>query len=114
MQLRPLYHVPGKKATFLLQEEGYDEVMVRDDAFYKKLRNVLGERPLNLVMECISGSILKQSRKAVTPMGRMVVYGNARFSPYGNKPNYQKLIWKYLKQPKIDTLRLPTPHIALT
>jgi alcohol dehydrogenase len=46
-------------------------------------------------------------------MGRMVVYGSASFATHGNKPNYLKMGWKYLKRPKIDPLRLPTQNKSL-
>jgi alcohol dehydrogenase len=49
----------------------------------------------------------------MAPMGRMVVYGSASFASHGSKPNYPKLIWKYLKRPKIDPLRLPTQNKSL-
>lgn len=101
------------KAGFLLEQEGYDEVILRDNDFYEKLRMALGDRPLRLIMECIGGKILMQGWKAMAPMGRMVVYGNASFSSHGAKPDYPRLIWKYLKRPKIDPLRLPTQNKSL-
>jgi alcohol dehydrogenase len=101
------------KVEFLRQEEAYDAVIVRDDDFYSKLLNALDGRPLRLVMECIGGKILQQSWKAMAPMGRMVVYGSASFASHGSRPNYPKLIWKYLKRPKIDPLRLPTQNKSL-
>lgn len=103
---------PGKVA-FLKQEESYDQVIVRSDAFYQDLRNALGDRPLQLVMECIGGDILKQGWKAMAPMGRMIAYGSASFASHGDKPNYLKLYWKYLRRPKIDPLRLPTQNKSL-
>jgi NADPH:quinone reductase-like Zn-dependent oxidoreductase len=103
----------AKKVPFLLQEEAYDEIIVRDLNFYEKLFRALGDRPLHLVMECIGGSILKQGWKAMAPMGRMVVYGSASFTSHGAKPNYLRLIWKYLRRPKIDPLRLPSQNKSL-
>jgi NADPH:quinone reductase-like Zn-dependent oxidoreductase len=103
----------SQKVDFLINEEGYDEVIVRDDAFYAKLQNALNGRPLHLVMECIGGKILQQSWKAMAPMGRMIVYGSASFTSHGSSPNYLKLIWKYLKRPKIDPLRLPSQNKSL-
>lgn len=103
----------AKKVDFLRKEEGYDDVIVRDNNFYQKLRHALDGRPLNLVMECIGGKILKQGWKAMAPMGRMVVYGSASFTSHGNKPDYLKLFWKYIKRPKIDPLRLPTQNKSL-
>ena len=103
----------AKKVDFLRQEEAYDDVILRDKQFYEKLKNALGERSLRLIMECIGGEILKQGWKAMAPMGRMVVYGNASFTSHGSKPNYPRLLWKYFRRPKIDPLRLPTQNKSL-
>ncbi|MHC2990239.1 zinc-binding dehydrogenase [Pontibacter sp. HJ8] len=101
------------KVDFLLAKEAYDAVIVREDDFYGKLKAALGNRPLHLIMECIGGKILEQGWRAMAPMGRMVVYGNASFSSHGARPNYPRLLWKFLKRPKIDPLRLPTENKSL-
>lgn len=103
---------PGK-VDFLRQHEGYDAVILRDNDFYVKLKEALGERELRLIMECIGGKVLSEGWKAMAPMGRMVVYGNASFSSHSSRPNYPRLIWKYLWRPKIDPLRLPTENKSL-
>jgi alcohol dehydrogenase len=54
-----------------------------------------------------------QGWKAMASMGRMVVYGSASFSSHGPSPDYPKLIWKYLRRPKIDPLRLPSQNKSL-
>jgi NADPH:quinone reductase-like Zn-dependent oxidoreductase len=101
------------KVNFLRNEENYDEVIVRDKDFYNKLQKALGDRQLLLIMECIGGEILQQGWKAMASTGRMVAYGSASFTSHGNKPNYFKLVWKYLRRPKIDPLRLPTQNKSL-
>jgi alcohol dehydrogenase len=103
----------AKKIDFLLNEEKYDKVIVRDNDFYTKLFAALDGRPLQLIMECIGGKTLMQGWKAMAPMGRMIAYGSASFSSHGSSPNYPRLIWKYLKRPKIDPLRLPTQNKSL-
>ncbi|UII30710.1 zinc-binding dehydrogenase [Fulvivirga ulvae] len=103
----------GKKVDFLKSQEAYDEVIVRDKYFADKLQAALNSRQLNLVMECIGGRILKQSWEAMAPMGRMVAYGSASFTSHGSRPNYPRLIWKFLKRPKIDPLRLPSQNKSL-
>jgi alcohol dehydrogenase len=103
----------AKKVDFLRNEEGYVEVIVRDNDFYPKLRTALNGRPLALIMECIGGKILKEGWKAMAPMGRMIVYGSASFTSHGDKPNWFKLYRKYLYRPKIDPLRLPTQNKSL-
>lgn len=103
---------PGK-VNFLRKHEHYGDVILRDGDFYDKLMRSLHGRPLHLIMECIGGRILEQGWKALAPMGRMVVYGNASFSSHGSKPNYPRLVWKYLHRPKIDPLKLPTENKSL-
>jgi alcohol dehydrogenase len=101
------------KVGFLRKEEAYDDVIVRDNNFYEKLMTALGDRPLQVVMECIGGKILKQGWKAMAPMGRMVAYGSASFTSHSDKPEWLKLYWKYLNRPKIDPLRLPTQNKSI-
>ncbi|KAA9339020.1 synaptic vesicle VAT-1 family membrane protein [Adhaeribacter soli] len=101
------------KVKFLQEEEAYDKVIVRDKDFPEKLKTALGNRPLQLILECIGGKVLAEGWKLLAPTGRMVVYGNASFTSHGSRPNYFKLIWKYLNRPKIDPLRLPTENKSL-
>jgi len=101
------------KIDFLRKGESYDAVILRDKDFTEKLQFALDGRSLGLIMECIGGKILEQGWKALAPMGRMVVYGNASFTSHGARPNYLRLIWKYLQRPKIDPLRLPTENKSL-
>jgi len=101
------------KVQFLQHEENYDTVILRDKRFYENLKTALADRPLRLIMECIGGKILMQGWKAMAPMGRMVVYGNASFASHGSRPNYPSLYWRYLRRPKIDPLRLPTQNKSL-
>lgn len=101
------------KVDFLRKHEHYGDVILRDSNFYDKLMRSLNGHPLNLIMECIGGHILELGWKALAPMGRMVVYGNASFSSHGSKPNYPRLIWKYVRRPQIDPLKLPTENKSL-
>lgn len=101
------------KVSFLQEAEAYDSVILRDRHFKAKLADALGGRPLNLIMECIGGKILQQGWEVLAPMGRMVVYGNASFASHGARPNYPRLLWKYLTRPKIDPLKLPTENKSL-
>lgn len=91
---------PDKRA--LLQQEGYDRIIVRSKNFESDLKAALDGRPLNLIMECIGGRILKIGYRQLAPMGRMVSYGSARYASVGNRPNYFKLLYYYLTRPKID------------
>ena len=87
----------------LLKSEGYDEAIVRNPKTFKKeLIEKLRGRPLDLIMECIGGKIMKIGFETLGPMGRHIIYGSAQYGSLGDRPNYFKLIPKYLMRPKID------------
>lgn len=89
-----------------LKKEGYDHAIVRSGDFKADLEKALQDRELNLIMECIGGQILKIGYEKLVPQGRMIVYGSARYASVGNRPNYLKLIWKFLTRPKIDPQKM--------
>lgn len=105
--------VGSREKLSVLEREGFDKGIVRTDSFGKDLSNALGERKLNIVLECIGGKILKEGFRQLTVEGRMVVYGSASFSSPGDKVNKLKLLWKYLRRPKIDPLLLPNSNKSL-
>jgi alcohol dehydrogenase len=98
--------IGNEKKTDLLKKEGYDCVIVRDDAFSEKLKKSLGNRDLNIVLECIGGKIFAESFKQMSAGGRIIVYGAAQFSTGSSSPNYLKVLAKYLTRPKVDPLSL--------
>lgn len=90
----------------VLEEERFDEILVRDTSFNDHLRQTAKSRPFDLVLECIGGEVFKESFKAMASQGRMVVYGSAHFAETGNNLNPLKLAIKFFSRPKIDTLKL--------
>ena len=93
------------KRNFLIQE-GYDEVIVRQNNFGEQLKKKLGDRKLNLVLESIGGKIFEESFNALAPSGRIIIYGGAQFMSHSTRPNYFKIFYKYLARPKVDPLSL--------
>jgi alcohol dehydrogenase len=98
--------VGSRRKLDLLRKEGYDRGFVRGRQFKARLREALGDRELNLVLECIGGRVLKDSYNEMSRMGRMIVYGSARYAHTGSRPNYFHLILKYLTRPKIDPQKM--------
>ncbi|MFY0672921.1 MAG: zinc-binding dehydrogenase [Bacteroidia bacterium] len=97
-----------KKADFLLNEQGYDSAIIRDEKnFYSQVKDALGERELNIVLETIGGPIFMQSYKAMAPMGRLITFGSASFTSNSSRPNMIKTAIRYLKRPKLDIMRMP-------
>ncbi|NND05064.1 MAG: zinc-binding dehydrogenase [Saprospiraceae bacterium] len=100
------------KLEFMLAED-YDQVLVRTPDFKSDLLRLLDGRPLNVILECIGGRVLKDGFDLLAPEGRMVVYGSAHFASSGDSPHYFKLLWNYLRRPKIDPLTLPKTNRSL-
>ena len=66
------------KRNFLF-DEGYDDVILRNNEFGKRLKKALGERELNIVLESIGGKIFSESFETLAPSGRIIIYGGAQF-----------------------------------
>ncbi len=95
--------IGSPKKISLLQEEGYNDHIVRNPKTFKaELNDKLKDRGLDLIMECIGGKIMKVGFDALAPMGRHVVYGSAHYGDTASCPNYFKLIPKYLTRPRLD------------
>ena len=100
------------KRNFLINE-GYDEIIFRSKKFSKKLQHILEDRKLNLVLESIGGKIFEESFNALAPSGRIIIYGGAQFMSHSSKPDYLKLIPKYLFRPKVDPLSLSNTNKSI-
>lgn len=90
----------------LLRKEGFDAGIVRGPAFRQELRKALDGRELHLALEATGGVYFRESYKALTPMGRIVAYGSAQFTPRGHRPDYFSLLMKYLLCPRVDPLSM--------
>ena len=69
-----------------LESEGYDHGFVRSNNFRHDLKRAIGERNLNIVMECVGGRVFLDSYLEMAPEGRMIVYGSARYAQPGARP----------------------------
>jgi len=99
-----------RKLTTLAGEK-YDAAIVRNvKSFKHDLIRKLKDRPLDLIMECIGGRIMKIGFEVLAPMGRHIVYGSAHYGSVTDRPNYFKLVPKYLTRPRIDPQNMITEN----
>lgn len=99
--------VVGHQQKFeLLKKEGFDGMLTRSGNFREELQQILAGRELNIVLEASGGTYFRHSYRALSPMGRLIAYGSAQFTPSSNRPNYLALGWKYLFRPRIDPLSM--------
>ena len=99
--------VVGSESKFdILRKEGYDKYLIRSNNFKKEVTAALEGRELNLVMETTGNKYFHWSYDLLAPMGRVVSYGSAQFTPSGQAPFYPLLILKYLFRPRVDPLSM--------
>lgn len=93
------------KVDFALAQ-GYDRVIVRGKDFEDQLKAALGDRPLHLLMDSVGGPFFSIPFNMLTPMGRAVVFGSARYATSTDKPNKLHLLRHFFTRPKVDPQRL--------
>ncbi|MCB0529855.1 MAG: zinc-binding dehydrogenase [Saprospiraceae bacterium] len=97
----------------LAKQTGCDRVIVRSGRFRQDLQEVLGERPLELVIDTVGGDYFSIPFDMLAPMGRMIVVGSSRYASVGNRPNVLHMLRHFLTRPKIDPQSLPEQNKGL-
>lgn len=96
----------AEKVAFA-EREGYDRVIVRGKDFEAQLRKALDGRALELVMDSVGGPFFSIPYHMLAPMGRIIVFGSARYASPGDKPNKWHMLKHWISRPKIDPQQMP-------
>ncbi len=96
--------VSSQQKIDFLKQQGFNHVLVRESDFSKQLAQ--HELHFDLVLDAIGGQVQIASFDALNPMGRLVVFGAAQFTPGKNRPNYLKAAWQYIKRPRYDVMEM--------
>jgi alcohol dehydrogenase len=97
----PIGTVSSEQKVKFLENLNF-EAWVREPSFANQLMHK--QQVFDLVLDAIGGDVQKASFNALKPMGRLVVFGAAEFTPGKNRPNYLKAAWQYLRRPKYDVM----------
>jgi len=97
----PVGTVSSQKKVDFLAELGF-ESWIREASFKTQLADK--KQSFDLVLDAIGGEVQQASFNALNPMGRLVVFGAAEFTPGKNRPNYLTAAWKFLRRPKYDVM----------
>jgi len=97
----PVGTVSTQKKVDFLADLGF-ESWIREPSFKAQLANK--KKTFDLVLDAIGGEVQQASFNALNPMGRLVVFGAAEFTPGKNRPNYLTAAWKFLRRPKYDVM----------
>ena len=100
------------KRRWLVEHRGLapDRVIVRDrrtfGADLDRALATVGAPGFNLVFDAVAGPFVRPAYDRLQPEGRLVVYGAADFMAPGARPNYLRMIPRYLRRPRIDPLQM--------
>ncbi len=106
LEAKPIGVVGSEQKRVFLKNMGYTDILVRDETFESQLDNELAGTGLNLILDGVGGQVQKACFNRLAPMGRLIVFGAAEFTPGKNRPNYLKALWHYLTRPKYDVLAM--------
>ena len=98
----PVGTVGSDDKVALLRSMGFDKVLVREKDFAQQLERE--HQQFDLVLDGIGGAVQKASFNALNPMGRLVVFGAAEFTPSGQRPDYLRALLRYLRRPRYDVM----------
>jgi alcohol dehydrogenase len=97
----PVGAVSSQQKVAFLAELGF-KAWIRESSFGDQLKKQ--QQAFDLVLDAIGGEVQKACFNALKPMGRLVVFGAAEFTPGKNRPHYLKAVWQYLRRPKYDVM----------
>jgi alcohol dehydrogenase len=102
MGANPVGTVSYQSKVKHLSEMGFSDVLLRDANFKQQLKR--HGKTFDLVLDGVGGHVQQASFDQLNPMGRLVVFGAAEFTPGKNRPNYLKAAYKYVMRPRYDVM----------
>lgn len=112
LQARPVAIVGSAgKRDWLINRFALDPatVVIRGPALGRDLDAALthhGRNGFDLVLDAVYGESFRTTFDRLAPEGRYVLYGAADFMGTGQRPNFLRLAWQYLRRPRLDPLAM--------
>jgi NADPH:quinone reductase-like Zn-dependent oxidoreductase len=89
-----------------IKDEDVNHIILRDKHFLANLKNILGDKKLDVILESLTGKYFKVTFDLLSPQGRAIIYGASNFATHASFPNYLQLAYRYLRRPKVDVLKI--------
>ena len=102
----------ARKREWLAEHRGLarEQIVVRDRrTFSADLDCALaaaGASGFDCVFDAVAGPYFTPAYDRLRPEGRMVIYGAADYMPRGSRPDYLRLVPRYLFRPRVDPLAM--------
>lgn len=107
-----------EKRDWLIDRFGLDPdtVVLRDRQFARNLDRALaayGAGGFDLIFDAVYGRSFQPAFDRLAPEGRYVLYGAAEFMSDGSRANPLRLLWQYLRRPRLDPLAMISQNRGL-
>lgn len=107
-----------EKRDWLIERFGLepDTVVLRDRHFARHLDRALaahGASGFDLVFDAVYGASFRPAFARLAPEGRYVLFGAAEFMSDGSRANPLRLLWHYLRRPRLDPLAMISQNRGL-
>ena len=93
--------------------QGAERVVVYDRGQLAKQAREFSPRGFDVVLDANGATTLRTSFELLSPMGRLVVYGFSSMISHGGKPNFFRLLWRYLRTPRFNPLEMVDRNVAV-
>lgn len=61
---------------------------------------------IDLIMDSVGGTTLRQGYRLLNPMGRLIIFGLSSMMPTGKRANWLKLAYQYLCLPRFNPVKM--------
>jgi synaptic vesicle membrane protein VAT-1 len=101
-----------RKRTFVTEQLGATACFDSRGDWEAAVRDLAGRRGVDVALDALGGPATASCRRLLAPLGRLVFYGISDAVP-GERRNWARAAWTWLRTPKIHPLGLVVPSIGV-
>lgn len=90
----------------IIKDENYGALFERNKNFKIEIDKILNGKKPDIILDPVGGRYFKEGYEILNQGGRLITYGSANFNVGRNRPDYLKVLLKYLTRPKIDPMQM--------
>jgi NADPH:quinone reductase-like Zn-dependent oxidoreductase len=101
-----------RKRTHVTEQLGAEACFDSRGEWEGPVQQRVGERGIDLALDCLGGRATASCRRLLAPLGRLVFYGMSGAMP-GRTLNWPRAAWAWLRTPRFHPLSLIQPSIGV-
>jgi NADPH:quinone reductase-like Zn-dependent oxidoreductase len=101
-----------RKRTFVTEQLGATACFDSRGDWESEVQGLAGRRGVDVALDALGGKATASCRRLLAPLGRLVFYGMSDAVP-GERRNWARAAWTWLRTPRIHPLDLVAPSIGV-